>query len=314
MKGILISIVMEKAEGMKEKSNDYSILLKNILPAVQFYEGDPNNSFLSEEVFDEKTRKSTKAYVTLNTLLEDEKAEEQRFKEGKLQIPGLITPEGIRKILDVYKGFYQFCMQNPANYNAQLCAMKRCSEVKSPFIRALTSTTKQSPKEIYKQGYGDKVGLALCYYRLHPGALAFDYEKLGELYAKKQEREVLLMPGNQWHVRNVGQDERYLGKDGKPAEIYEIDVVAPNFDKILQVKNDFEEEDLYNPKRLELVRNIYEEINKNIGGEFPKIPDEYWKWKQTFQQTVYSLLRDINLSYTDQQRRKETGNKAHYVV
>ena len=291
---------MDYPEEMKKKFENQGNLLNRILPAVKFYEGDTDNTFLPEDLFDEKTRKAHKAYVTLNTLLEDDKAEEQRFKEGKLQIPGLITPEGIRKILDVYEGFYQFCLENPINHNVRLCAMKRSNEINSPFIRSLTSTTKQSPEDIYKQGYGDKVNLALCTYMLHPGALAFDFEKLGDLYAKKQEREVLLMPGNQWTVRKVGQDKRYLGRDGMPAEVFEIDVTAPNFDMVLKDKSDISEDIVFDSKRLELVRNLYENINNNIGGQCPEIPNEYWEWKHAFQQKAYSLLKDIYLSYINQ--------------
>lgn len=296
-------------EEKKAASKSQIELLERILPAVQFYEGDTNNSFLPEELFDEKTRKAPKADVTLNMLLDDDTAEKQRFLEGKLQTPGLITPEGVKKMLEIYEGFYQFCLQNPIDYNVNLCAMKRCSELDSPFIRSLTSTTKHSPGKIYKQGYGDKVGLALCYYKLHKGALAFDYEKLGELYAKKQEREVLLMPGNKWNIRHIGQDKKYCGRDGNPAEVFEIDVCAPDFSKIIKNESNGGEDIVFDSQRLDLVRNILQEMNNNIGGDFKNLPDEYWEWKHAFQQKAYSLLRNINLSYKNEQRNKKSRER-----
>lgn len=267
-------------------------LLAEILPAVRFYEGAAGNSFLPEGTFDEETRNAPKAYITINTLLGDDTTEKSRFMEGKRQVSGLITPEGIGKILELYKGFYRFCVRNPAASGLRLCAMKRCSEVEAPFIGALMSTTKMTPGEIYALGYGNKVGLALCYYTLAPGALAFDYEKMGGLYTKKQEREVLLMPGNGMKIKKLGSDSRFPGKDGLPAEVFEIEVTAPDFDIILQDDGGCEDI-VFDPGTLKIVRAVYEEINRNIGGEFPAVPDGYREWKHAFRRTVYSALRDI---------------------
>lgn len=149
-----------------------------------------------------------------------------------------------------------------------------------------------TPGEIYALGYGNKVRLALCYYTLAPGALAFDYEKKGRLYTKKQEREVLLMPGNGMKIKKLGSDNRFPGKDGLPAEVFEIEVTAPDFDSILQDDGGCEDI-VFDPETLKMVRTVYEGINRNIGGEFPSVPDGYWEWKHAFRRTVYSALRDI---------------------
>ena len=107
------------------------------LAAVLFYEGDVNNGFLPKESFDEETRKEPKAFVTLNTLLEGNNAEEQRFQDGKLQTPKLITREGIEKMLSLYGSLYRVSLHNPVDTNIKLCALKRCSELNSSFIRSL---------------------------------------------------------------------------------------------------------------------------------------------------------------------------------
>ena len=283
-------------------------LTPEIFSAIQFYEGDTNNSFLPENMYTEETRKAPKAYVTLNTLLDTDAAEEQRFREGKRQIPELITVDGVKKILDLYGGFYDICLKNPIDINIKICAMKRCSELESPFVRTLTSTTKLSPDEIYSQGYGNKIGLALCHYKLHKGALAFDFEKLGDFYLKKKEREILLMPGNKWEIKKKGVDENYKGADEKPATIYEIDVYPPDFDMILEKNVISSKEIIYDPKILKMVENTYKEVNKNIGGTFPKIPPEYWEWKHAFQQKVYELLRERKISYKNMENGRCTKN------
>lgn len=278
--------------------------LKNLTPkafsAFKFYEGDTDNDFLPSNLFDEKTRKESKAYITINTLMQDNSTEEKIFKEGKKLLPELITPEGVKKLLELYKTIYCFSNVIQDDTDQKLCAFKRCSELNGSCLNSFTSVTKLSPEEIYKQGYGNKVDLAVCYYRLQKGARIFDFEQLGDLYKKKKEREVLLMIGNEIKVKPLGIDQNYLGNDNKPAKVYEICVSAPKFDKLVVESSIFQEQKIknfiFNKTYLEIVRNVYKTINENIGDTFPSIPKEYWKWKYYFQQTVYRLLKNTFLS------------------
>ena len=81
--------------------------LKNLtfesFSAFQFYEGDTDNHFLPSNLFDENTRKAEKAYITINTIMQDNSTVEKIFKEGKKLLPELIRPEGVRKLLELYK-------------------------------------------------------------------------------------------------------------------------------------------------------------------------------------------------------------------
>lgn len=301
---------------MNKQNNIEVSNLKNLTPeafsAFQFYEGDTNNNFLPSSLFDESTRKASKAYITINTVMQNNSTEEKIFKEGKKMLPELITPGGVEKLLELYKTIYSSSYEISTENVQKMYAFKRCSEMTEQCIKSLTSVTKLSPKEIYKQGYGNKVDLALCCYSLHKGALIFDFEKLGDLYKKKQEREVLLMIGNKTKVQSLGEDKNFLGIDGKPAKIFNIDVFGPNFDGLIKTNTINESiqlnenmksfhkdikpksyDSIFDENRLKIVRDLYYDINTNIGGIFPKIPQEYWEWKYDFQQIVYRMLKSI---------------------
>lgn len=274
--------------------------IKNLTPeafsALKFYEGDINNNYLPSNLFDEKTRKSSKAYITINTLMQDNSTEEKIFNEGKKLLPELITPEGIKKLLELYKNIYKSSYRISLDSNQIICAFKRNSEMNGSCIKSFTSATKLSPEEIYQQGYGDKEDLSLCYYKLKKGAKIFDFEQLGDLYKKKHEREILLMIGNEIIVKPLGIDNRFLGNDGKPAKVYEIDVFGPNFDKLIDENSNNQiqkiKDYIFNENNLEIVKNVFKSINENIDGKFPNISKKYWKWKYFFQQIVFKLLND----------------------
>lgn len=257
----------------------------NIISAAQYYMGVPDGKFFDAEHFGEEVAKAKKAYITMNTLMGGDSSERDRFAEGKKHTHGLVTLPAVKKMVELYTYLFLFATQNSKDITfetVRACRQSEISEGEST-VRALTSTTKLSIDEIMKFGYGNKNGLAICRYKFHEGAVVFDMEKLNEHYLKPEEREVLILMGNKLVSRCLGYDDRYLGKDGKPAMIYEIDVYPPT-PSTEAVNIATLEAAVYNKKTIRQIRTFYFALN--VCSEFPKVPDCYPAWKANFQKLV----------------------------
>lgn len=261
-------------------SNDF-------IGAVLFYVGAPDGTFFTPQDFPEDVVKAKKAYVTINTDMGGTTAELDRFTEGKKQTPGLMTPLGIEKQISMYIEMFSYAVANRREIGYETVRACRQTEVSegTNFVGALTSTTKLSVEEIMALGYGNKNGLAICRYKFHDGAVILDMESaLGERYPKPDEREVLILTGNKLVASCVGYDDRYLGKDGKPALMYEIDVYPPEF----TVDTDSAEEVkaiVYNEDSISEIHQFFTELN-NFDNGFPQVPACYPGWKAAFQKLV----------------------------
>ena len=269
-----------------------SVVSKEIISAAKYYVGQPDELYFTSDEFDESVVKAKKAYITLNTLMGGETAEEDRFSEGKKQIPGLITEKGIKKMINLFTHLYLLGTGNTSIpfETVRACRQTEISEGVS-FVGPLTSTTKLSVEEIMNLGYGDKNGLAICRYKFYDGAVVFDMEELGVHYSKPEEREVLILTGNKLLSRCCGYDNNFAGKDGKPAMVYEIEVYPPEFFEINEIQEELEEI-VYNPKTIAEVKKLFKELNEE--GEFPEITETYKEWKKAFQKLVHMELKKMS--------------------
>ena len=265
---------------------------EQIISAAKYYMGVPDGKYFQSTDFPESVTKAKKAYITLNTVMGGETAEEDRFKEGKKQRPELFTPVGVKKMITLFTHLYAFasgCDATTICETVRACRQTEVSEGIS-IVGPLTSTTKLSVEEIMKLGYGEKNGLAICHYNFYEGSCIFDMELLGQDYLKPEEREVLLLMGNKLKSRCEGYDNRYLGKDGQPALTYVIDVYPPEFAPITETQQELERI-VYHPQTIKEVRNYYTALN--AGGEFPVASDCYQEWKSSFQKLVFLELKKL---------------------
>lgn len=279
-------------KGIKEKIKSVNVvgLTAKIISAAKYYQGKPDGKYFTSKDFPDEVVQAPKAYITINTLMEGDTSEEERFREGKKHIPGIITPKGIEKIIELHKDLFWFGLNNPAEWIETTRACKRTSEVSSGVVSSLMSTTKNTINEIYGLGYGDKTGLAICNYRFHKGAVIFDMEKLGEDYLVPEEREILILPGNQLVSTKIGEDSTHKGIDGKNGIVYEIDVYAPQLEDVTEIEASLKET-VYDNDMIEQVRNFYEQLNQNIGTtNYPVEPKGYRDWKKAFQNLVFLNL------------------------
>ncbi len=263
------------------------VVSQEIISAAKYYMGVPDGKYFETSCIEE----AKKAYVTLNTIMGGDTAEMDRFNEGKKQTPELLTPYGVKKMVSLFTHLFCFASGNEETVTyetVRACRQTEVSEGES-IVGPLTSTTKLSIYEIMKLGYGNKNGLAICRYRFHDGAAIFDMEKLGKDYLKPEEREVLLLMGNKLVSTCVGYDDRYLGKDGQPALMYNIEVYPPKFAKCENQKE--LEKVVYNPDTIEEVRKFYIELN--AGGDFPEIPTCYKEWKEDFKKLVFEEISKL---------------------
>ena len=111
-------------------------------------------------------------------------------------------------------------------------------------------------------------------------------EKLGENYLKPDEKEVLLLMGNKLVAHCSGYDNRYLGKDGQPALMYDIEVYPPEFKEAGENQEEIEKS-VFNSENIAEIRKFFEDLNNNVGGEFPSVPDCYEEWKSNFKKLVF---------------------------
>lgn len=271
----------------------------DIISAQKYYVGNPDGKFITAKDFDEATVKAGKAYETINTLMGNDNAEFMRFSEGKKQTPGLISDVGLQKITDMLVLLFVFANdREKINYDTvRACRQTEISETPEgefDFIDALQSSTKATVEEIVALGYGNKNKLAICKFHFHEGAVVLDMVRFGKNYLKPEEKEVLLLTGNKYQAKCLGHSDKFFGKDGQPALMYDVDVYAPDgfFWKV-----DFSEEELkekiFNRDMIAEVKEFYETLNSNIGGEYPKEPDGYRKWKEAFKMYVYTQLDKV---------------------
>ena len=116
-------------------------------------------------------------------------------------------------------------------------------------------------------------------------------EFFGNDYPKAEEREVLILPGTKLVARCSGYDDRYLGKDNKPALVYDIDVYEPEFIAASRSVEELEEI-VYNENTLRKVQQFYTALNDFESG-FPAVPDCYPQWKACFKELVFSKLSEL---------------------
>lgn len=268
-----------------------TVVSKEIISAAKYYMGVPDGLYFEASDFDESVVTAKKAYVTLNTIMGGDTAEKDRFNEGKKQVPELITSLGIKKMINLFTHLYCFGVsKDPISFETvRACRQTEVSEGKST-VGPLTSTTKLSVCEIMELGYGNKNGLAICRYHFHDGAVVFDMEELKNEYLKPEEREVLLLMGNELVARCSGYDDQYLGKDGKPALMYDIDVYPPRFGEISEKQEDLEKV-VYNDDTIAEVKEFFKALNN--AGDFPQIPDSYKEWKEAFKKLVFYELKKM---------------------
>lgn len=265
---------------------------QEVISAAKYYMGVPDGKYFTEKEFDESVVKAKKAYVTLNTIMGGNTAEMDRFNEGKKQVPELLTPLGVKKMINLFTHLCCLGSENNKNISFQTVRACRQSEISEggSIVEALTSTTKLSIDEIMKLGYGNKNGLAICSYKFHDGASIFDMEVLGKDYLKPEEREVLILPGSKLNAHCVGYNDSYLGKDGQPALMYEIDVYPPKFNNI---EGDYKalESIVYNEQYIREIKQFYKLLN--IEGNFPEVPACYNEWKESFKKLVFLEIKKL---------------------
>lgn len=268
------------------KSANDQQLIECAISAAKYYMGVPDGKFFSKDKFGEEVVNASNAYVTLNTLMGNETAELARYLEGKKHVVGLLTQAGVSQMLLLHQKLAYLAVML-SNIKEPFECVRVCSQSEirlgETFARMLTSTTKLSIEEIMQMEYGNESELAVCKYKIHPGAVVLDMEQLGEHYLKQEEREVLIIIGNKLVSRFCGYEACYIGKSGKPAAVYEIEVYSPNIPVF-----ESDEQSVFDEQTLAEVREFYEELNTH--SEFPQIPSCYSQWKKSFQSMVYANL------------------------
>lgn len=306
-KHILINLLHTNAgeENLRRTISNANIelFMKNIsnsiISAQKYYVGNPDGKFIATHDFDDETVNAKKAYVTINSLMGNDNAEFMRFSEGKKQTPGLISEVGLQKIADMLVLLFAFANNGEKiTYDTvRTCRQTEISQTKEKtfnYIDALQSSTKATVEEMMRLGYGDKNKLAICKFHFHPGAVVLDMERFGEDYLKPEEKEVLLLTGNKYKAKFLGYSDKFYGKDGQPACMYEVDVYEPD-EFYWHINSSLEEikQTVFDKNMIDKVKKFYEKLNTNIGDKYPDEPEGYREWKKAFKMYVYGELDKI---------------------
>lgn len=271
----------------------------NIISAQRYYVGNPDGKFITIDDFDEQTVKAKKAYETINTLIGNSSAEFMRFSEGKKQTPGLISSIGLQKIADMLVLLFSFANngEDIAYETVRACRQTEISETlegEFGFVDALQSSTKATVEEVMEMGYGNKNKLAICKFHFNPGAVILDMSRFGKYYLKPEEKEVLILTGNNYKAKCLGFSDKFYGKDGKPALMYDVEVYKPDkFQKLIDCSVEELKQIVFDSKMISEIKSFYESLNTEIGGKYPEEPYGYRNWKEAFKMYVYSELDKI---------------------
>ncbi len=270
-----------------------NVSAKEIVSAVKYYMGKPDGRYFTSKDFPEEVVNAKKCYVTLNTIIGGDTAEYDRFSEGKKQVPELITPIGVKKCLNLFVHLYAFGVGNKGRVDYETVRACRQTEILEgiSYVGPLTSTTKLTIAEIMQLGYGNKNGLAICKYHFLDNSVIFDMENLGKHYLKPEEREVLLLTGNKLEAVCLGTDNRFLGKDGKPALMYEVTVSPAPLQEVAESPEELKEV-VFNGDLVREVQEFYYELNAS--SDFPSVPENYRTWKNSFKKLLVCELRKFS--------------------
>ncbi len=274
-------------------------LSDDIVSSQRYYVGNPDGKFIISNDFEESIVNAKKAYITINTLMGNDKAEFMRFSEGKHQTPDLISAIGLQKITDMLVLLFAFANDGEKiSYDTvRACRQTEIAETKEgqyDFIDALQSSTKATIEEIVALGYCNKNKLALCKFHFHPGAVVLDMERFGKYYLKPEEKEVLILTGNKYQAKSLGYSDKFYGKDGQPALMYDVDVYAPDdFHKYVHASEEELKEIVFDKDMISKVNSFFKALNDNIGEDYPTEPARYREWKAAFKMYVYNELGKI---------------------
>lgn len=274
-------------------------LSDDIISAQRYYVGNPDGKFITLKDFDAQTVKAGKAYETINTLMGNDQAEFMRFSEGKKQTPGLISAIGLQRITDMLVLLFAFANNGEEITYDTVRACRQTEIAETPegqfdFIDALQSSTKATVEEIVALGYGNKNKLAICKFHFHPGSVVLDMIRFENDYLKPEEKEVLILTGNKYQAKCLGYSDKFRGKDGQPALMYDVDVYEPDdFYWYVEASEEELKQIVFDNNMIAKVNAFFEALNNNIGKEYPTEPNGYREWKSAFKMYVYNELNKI---------------------
>lgn len=206
----------------------------------------------------------------------NDNAEFMRFSEGKKQTPGLISAIGLQKITDMLVLLFTFANNGEEiTYDTvRACRQTEISETpegKFDFIDALQSSTKATIEEIVALGYGNKNKLAICKFHFNPGSVVLDMARFGKDYLKPEEKEVLLLTGNNYQAKCLGYSDKFYGKDGQPALMYDVNVYPPaEFYWHVNCSEEELKKVVFDSDMISKVNSFFKALNANIGGTYPE--------------------------------------------
>ena len=288
--------VLLETLGRENIDKMFEAIMDKTISAQKYYVGNPDGKFITAEEFDEETANTVNASVTINTLLGDDAEERTALSERKKQVPGLISKIGIQKIVNLIVLLFAFAHDGKyVNYETLcVCTPSEISETNGSLrlVQKIVSTTKDAAPKMMQVRNENQNELAICRCKFRQGVVVLDMQRFGENCSNPQ--EVLILTGNRYSAKKVGNSTEIYSKDGKPAIIYEVEIYEPeDFSWYVELVQEQLKEIVFDDNMLAKVKSFFKELNSNIGGKYPEEPDSYKEWKDAFKMYVYNELKKI---------------------
>ena len=205
--------------------------------------------------------------------------------------PEIICWDGIMHLLYMYRNIFRAGMltDEKRQYRTiRLCSSEEVIIGKS-ISKSFISTSESQIDKLLALGYGNCPNLAIIDFEIEPEAIVFQMNKLGQVYGKMEEQEILVLPGMQLEIMpNPTHCYLTTGIDGKRATTYLAKVKGPDFSKYMNVNYNELFSIVFDTQTLSIVREFYHQLNTSP--HLPQVPEVYDKWVRAYKLLLMNHL------------------------
>lgn len=285
-------------------------LKRRIKDALRLYEGDTRvraeNGQLCPRQWADPFRKDEKAYQTLNALLFPGISNERAriFKENRQLNP--VYVQRLEETLEVYCDIFRSMCWGREDRPEEL-VVRRVERMDSVELlkKGRTISFVSASKAPYSSSFSQKDGVALMEIHIKPDMPYVDFQKaLGEEYARRDEKEVLLPPFVEISMEKVEMNkaEKKAVRDlkgSRPEEKYKVETKGFSC-----YSGETEEDELLRGRE-----TAVEALKAMNRGEWQQDFSAYIAWKKQLKDYLENRFWRIWTSFPENHLQQLTGEK-----
>ena len=243
---------------------------------IRYYEGDVSGTdpFWSDP----------KAYLTINSLffpgIENEVA---RTDESKKLNPHFFDDD--ERTVDVCQTLFESGLKLSEDREIKVFRVERYRDYLQMKDRGSTVSFTSTSTAGFLKSYSDKRGIALLNITIEPNVPCINMAAVLDYYAKKEEQEILLLPGSIVEIKEKPVEEQYmdiLDMDGNPPKVMaDIKVKGISYPDLKEDSYSFDRESLY---------RVYDRLNSHQRPDESDVED-YLVYKKYILKKIYDILK-----------------------